>query len=77
MTRSSTSVAKFECDAAVLKAAIDTHVAKTKGVLHAELQARIKALDSQLDGLNMSASQLAAHYCKQVKRCLEERVASG
>ena len=58
--RCAASLAKLESDGVELKAAIDAHVAKTKTTLSAELKARLKALDSQLDGLSVSASQLSA-----------------
>ena len=58
--RCTASVVKLECDATALKAAIDAHVAQTKAALKAELKVRLKALDGQLDGLSVSASQLSA-----------------
>ena len=68
--RHSASVAQLEADAAALKAAIDARTAKTKATLNAELQARLKALDGQLDGLSVSASQLSAG----VALCARSRV---
>ena len=58
--RCTASVAKLESDAAALKAAIDAHVATITARARSELKGRVKALDAQLDGLSVCASQVSA-----------------
>ena len=54
----SASVASFDAEVTALKAAIDAHAANTKASLQLELKLRLKAIDAQLEALNVSASQL-------------------
>lgn len=58
--RCEASLVRLEADAVVIKAAIDAHIAITKADLNRELKARLKAIDSQLDAMAVSASQLQA-----------------
>ena len=66
--RSAACVAKLDAEAAALKAAIDARVASTKAIIAAEVAARMKAIDAQLDAVDVTASQLrvGAELCAAV-----------